>query len=229
MDSTIVIIAGTFVLVLGLILGIYWAFVVRPEQQSRDALKQRLTPKSPERKRRLILAQDPGEAQAGSALKLLAALLAPVQRRLNRAGLKMAATPFVILVAWCGILVCATIWIGTGFPLAGLGAGAVALFGPVAFVNFKGRRRAWRFEEQFPEAVDLIARALRAGHAFPTAISMVAGEVPDPVGTEFKKLYEQQNFGMSLPDAMRAFADRVPVLDARFFVTAVLTQRESGG
>jgi tight adherence protein B len=58
---------------------------------------------------------------------------------------------------------------------------------------------------------------------------MVAGEVPDPVGTEFKKLYDQQNFGMSLPDAMRAFATRVPILDARFFVTAVLTQRESGG
>src|SRR4029079_19478136 len=87
----------------------------------------------------------------------------------------------------------------------------------------------WRCEEQFPEAVDLIARALRAGHALPTAIGMVAAEIPNPVGAEFKKLYDQQNFGMSLPDSLRAFADRVPILDARFFVTAVLTQRESGG
>ena len=85
------------------------------------------------------------------------------------------------------------------------------------------------FEEQFPEAIDLIARALRAGHAFTTGLGIAAEEMPAPVGTEFKRVYDQQNFGMSLPDALRAMAHRVPVLDARFFVTAVLTQRESGG
>ena len=85
------------------------------------------------------------------------------------------------------------------------------------------------FEEQFPEAIDLISRALRAGHAFTTGLGMVADEIPAPVGQEFRRLYDEQNFGMSLPDAMRAMAKRVPVLDARFFVTAVLTQRESGG
>ena len=58
---------------------------------------------------------------------------------------------------------------------------------------------------------------------------MVADEIPAPVGPEFRRVYDEQNFGMSLPDAMRAMARRVPVLDARFFVTAVLTQRESGG
>jgi tight adherence protein B len=87
----------------------------------------------------------------------------------------------------------------------------------------------WKFEEQFPEAIDLIARALRAGHAFPTGLSMVADELADPVGPEFKLLYERQNFGMPLPEAMRAFAARIPLLDARFFVIAVLTQRDAGG
>ncbi len=62
-----------------------------------------------------------------------------------------------------------------------------------------------------------------------TGLGMVADEIPAPVGQEFRRLYDEQNFGMSLPDAMRAMARRVPVLDARFFVTAVLTQRESGG
>jgi tight adherence protein B len=85
------------------------------------------------------------------------------------------------------------------------------------------------FEEQFPEAMDLISRALRAGHAFTTGLGMVADEIPAPVGTEFRRLFDEQNFGMSLTDALRAMAERVPVLDARFFVTAVLTQRESGG
>ena len=90
-------------------------------------------------------------------------------------------------------------------------------------------RRLRKFEEQFPEALDLIARALRAGHAFTTGLEMVADEMPAPVGAEFRLLYDQQNYGMPIPDALKRFAERIPVLDARFFVTAVLIQRESGG
>jgi tight adherence protein B len=85
------------------------------------------------------------------------------------------------------------------------------------------------FEEQFPEAIDLLARSLRAGHALPSGLQNVADEIPDPVGGEFRILFDQQNYGMSLTEALRAFAERIPVLDARFFVTAVLTQRETGG
>lgn len=85
------------------------------------------------------------------------------------------------------------------------------------------------FEEQFPEAIDLIARSLRAGHTFTTGLGIAADEVPPPVGLEFRRVYDEQNFGMSLSDALRGMARRVPVLDARFFVTAVLTQREAGG
>ncbi len=90
-------------------------------------------------------------------------------------------------------------------------------------------RRVQKFEEQFPEAVELIARAMRAGHAFPTGLKMAADELPPPAGAEFRLLYERQNYGAQLPDALRLFAERVPSLDARFFVTAVLTQRETGG
>src|SRR6476661_7131337 len=90
-------------------------------------------------------------------------------------------------------------------------------------------RRLKKSEEQLPEAIDLIGRALRAGHAFTTGLAMAAEEIPKPVGEEFKRLYDRQNFGMQLPDAMKAFAARIPLIDARFFVTAVLTQRETGG
>ena len=86
-----------------------------------------------------------------------------------------------------------------------------------------------KFEEQFPEAIELIARALRAGHGLTAGIGMVADEVPNPIGREFRQLYEWQNFGMPFHDAMTRFAERVPLLDSRFFVTAVLTQREAGG
>ena len=112
-----------------------------------------------------------------------------------------------------------------------LGLLAAFLFGaaPYWYVSRVRLKRMLKFEEHFPEAIDLVARALRSGHALPTGLSMVADEMPAPVGTEFRILYDEQNFGLTLPDAMRNFARRIPVLDARFFVTAVLTQRESGG
>ena len=105
--------------------------------------------------------------------------------------------------------------------------GLAAAWLPIAFVRFRAERRVRKFEEQFPEAIELIARALRAGHAMTTGLALVAEELPDPVGAEFRLVYDRQNFGMSMPDALRLFAQRVPLLDARFFVTAVLTQRES--
>jgi len=89
--------------------------------------------------------------------------------------------------------------------------------------------RLKRFEEQFPEALDLLSRAIKAGHAFQTAMGMVADELPEPVGPEFKKSFDQQNFGLPLKDALNELAERVPILDVKFFVTAVLIQRETGG
>jgi tight adherence protein B len=109
--------------------------------------------------------------------------------------------------------------------LTAIGVGAI----PYLFVRFAAQRRIRQFEEQFPQAIDLIASALRAGHALTTGLSMVSDEVTDPTGAEFQLLYDHQNYGMPLPDALKAFAKRVPLLDARFFITAVLTQREAGG
>jgi tight adherence protein B len=108
----------------------------------------------------------------------------------------------------------------------GLVAGA-----SVPYVWLLRRRsvRLKRFEEQFPEALDLLSRAIRAGHAFQTAMGMVADELPDPVGSEFKRTFDQQNYGLPLRDALNELADRLKLLDVRFFVTAVLIQRETGG
>jgi tight adherence protein B len=219
----------TFVLVLTVIVGTYWLFELRPERRARAALQHRLTSARPVKKHRLVAQPDDEEEPRSKALIALRRLCGPIQRQLDRAGLRLGLTSFLAVSA-CGGGLAAVIVLMGGAPaaLAAAGAGVAALL-PYWYVQFAASRRTWKFEEQFPEAVDLISRALRAGHALPTALGMVAGEVPDPVGTEFKKLYDQQNFGMSLPDAMRAFATRVPILDARFFVTAVLTQRESGG
>ena len=100
---------------------------------------------------------------------------------------------------------------------------------PTFFLRWKRSRRIDRFEELFPEALTLMTRAMRAGHTFIAALGMVADELPQPIAGEFKLLHDRQNFGFPLAEALRDFGARIPVLPARFFVTAVLTQRETGG
>jgi len=100
---------------------------------------------------------------------------------------------------------------------------------PIIFLKHKRTARLKKFEEQFPDALDLMARALRAGHAFQTSMGMVADEMPAPVGIEFKKAFEQQNFGLPLREVLDQLAERVSLLDVKFFVTAVTIQRETGG
>lgn len=94
-----------------------------------------------------------------------------------------------------------------------------------------GRRRARveRIERQLPEALDLMGRAMRAGHAFPSAVKMVADELPEPLGRDFRVLFDEMNYGVSANDALAHLAERVPVPDVSYFVVAVLIQRESGG
>jgi tight adherence protein B len=111
-------------------------------------------------------------------------------------------------------------------PLIGAVLGMMA---PFMFLRHKRTARLRKFEEQFPEALDLLSRAIRAGHAFTTGMGMVADEAADPVGPEFRKTFDQQNFGLPLKDALNNMSERVPLLDVRFFVTAVLIQRETGG
>jgi tight adherence protein B len=114
---------------------------------------------------------------------------------------------------------------GWGLILGGIVGFAL----PFMFLRMKRTRRMRNFEENFPEALDLIARALKAGHAFVTGLKMVADEMPDPIGPEFRKTFDEQNFGLPLKDALENLTMRVPGLDVRFFATAVLIQRETGG
>jgi len=108
-------------------------------------------------------------------------------------------------------------------------AGAFGLSLPILWLKIKRGQRMRKFEEQFPEALDLLSRAIRAGHAFQSAMGMVADELPAPVGLEFKKSFEQQNYGLPLKEALKGLAERMPLMDVRFFVTAVEIQRETGG
>ena len=107
--------------------------------------------------------------------------------------------------------------------------GALGFALPFFYLKFKRTKRMRAFEEQFPEGLDLISRALKAGHAFATGLKMVADEMDEPVGPEFRKTFDEQNFGLPMKDALDNLTFRMPLLDVRFFATAVLIQRETGG
>lgn len=110
-------------------------------------------------------------------------------------------------------------------PVLGLGFACC----PLIWLRFRRKRRLKKFGKQLPEALELISRALRAGHSLASGISLVADEMPDPIRKEFQRCYESQNLGVPLEEALEDMSQRVPNLDLRFFVTAVTLQRQTGG
>jgi tight adherence protein B len=227
------IVALTFVLCAVIVLGVYWMFVVRPEQAATRALRRRLTPPPADRPVHEDLTK---KAAPLSALKLLddvlvgsGHLLDPLKRAVTDSALPV--TIGVVLLS-CGFLAMTTFAVlSIVTPSLALAAAAGVLAGTVPYIWVKrtAKQRLDQMEEQLPQAVEMIAVSLRAGHAFTTGLLMVAEEVPNPIGAEFRLLYDQQAYGKPVPDVLREFAERVPLLDARIFVTAVLTQRETGG
>jgi len=225
----ILIVVGVFALVIGFVVAPYYFFVVRDEQRVLDRLKPR---SAASRVLKGVLKEEQKLSNVeplDSALKRATSVTRPVQNLIEQSGSRVNVGTFLLLTVTLPLLGFVAATAATRLPVAGMLAAAVLAPMPYLYLRRARFKRMLKFEEQFPEAIDLVARALRAGHALPTGLGMVADEMPAPVGVEFRKLYDEQNFGLTLADALRNFALRVPVLDARFFVTAVLTQREAGG
>jgi tight adherence protein B len=110
-------------------------------------------------------------------------------------------------------------------PLVGIFAGSL----PILWIVMRRRRRFKRFAKQLPDALELISRALRAGHSLASGFNLVASEMTDPIATEFQKSFEEQNLGIPLDQALESMTTRMPNLDLRFFATAVILQRQTGG
>ncbi|MDH3717685.1 MAG: type II secretion system F family protein, partial [Planctomycetota bacterium] len=106
------------------------------------------------------------------------------------------------------------------------GAGAVL---PLMWLLWRRKKRFKKFASQLPGALELIARALRAGHSLAAGFQLVGQEVSEPLGSEFGQVFEEQNLGIAMDDALRAMTDRIPNLDLKFFVTAIILQRQTGG
>lgn len=110
-------------------------------------------------------------------------------------------------------------------PIAGL----IMFSIPFAWLFFKRSMRMGAFASQLSDALELVARALRAGHSLQAGLHVVAEEMPGPINEEFRRVYEEQNLGISMEDSLKNLCERVPNLDLRFFVTSVLVQRQTGG
>jgi tight adherence protein B len=224
-----------FFVVSGAVVALYYALVHRPDHMAEKQFAQRLKDLSGfesevEGATSVVLTQAPSSALplvdrfvggtgAGSWLASL----------IEQSGVATNPAAVITMSLGAGLALGFVTLLFSHMLLAAIAAMCLGLVLPVLWLKIKRGRRMRTFEEQFPEALDLLSRAIRAGHAFQTAMGMVADELPAPVGVEFKKTFDQQNFGLPLQEALNGLAERMPHMDVKFFVTAVQIQRETGG
>jgi tight adherence protein B len=161
--------------------------------------------------------------------------LANFQTFLEQADLKLRVGTLLMLCVVSGVVTAGLGLVLAGslppnqglfFGLIGLVVGSII---PYSYAARRRRKRFQKFEELFPDALDTLTRAVRAGHAFTTSLELIAGEIADPIAAEFRKLYEEQKFGLPVRDALLNLSERMPLVDVKFFITAVMLQRETGG
>jgi len=189
--------------------------------------------KAPEREpdEELALLRDEQLSQIPALDNILrrSARVSAVQEALLQAGMKFRAGNFLVLCLLSGGVLGFVALAWSRNPAITWAALVIGSFLPYATVTYRRQKRFEKIEELFPEAIDTLARAVRAGHAFTTALEMISNEVSEPLAGEFRKLYEEQKFGMPVRDALMNLTERVPLVDIKFFVTAVMLQRETGG
>jgi tight adherence protein B len=152
-----------------------------------------------------------------------------LQNYIGQAGMKVKPGKLILVSFVSGIVAYLVVLQVSGIVILGVLGALVGAVLPITVVAFKRNRRLRAFERLFPEAIDLLGRAVRAGHSFSTGLEMITTELAEPVAGEFRTAFEEQNFGLPLRDALLNLCERVPLIDVRFFVTAVLIQKETGG
>jgi tight adherence protein B len=154
--------------------------------------------------------------------------LEQAQELLNQAGVNWSVGHFVLLSLLLGAVGVCVAFYKFG-PLGGIIGGFLGVVIPTYILKFKKKRRIKKFEKQLPEGLDLLARGLKAGHAFASGLQLVAGEMENPIGMEFFKTFKEYNHGLDLNTALLNLCHRMDLRDLRYFTTAVMIQRETGG
>jgi tight adherence protein B len=222
--------ALVFLGTIGLLVGT-WTFLNRSSLTASDAALERL--------REVEQAQDAARSilrdESVSTLPVLDRLLggrevtAHLGRKLQNAGVDVTPGSFVLITAISALIFMALLRAMTGSFIAaviGIGVGA---FLPLFWLGMKEGSRLTSFQDQLPDAIDMLVSAMKAGYSFQAAMKFIGEEVPEPLGPEFARFYEEQRLGMEVRTALLALQDRVNSLDLRMFVTAILIQRETGG
>lgn len=151
------------------------------------------------------------------------------QRTLDQANVPWSAAQTLVRLAAIAAMLLALLLLLQVPLLGALGAAAAVFVLPILYLFRRRRKRLNKLVAQLPDVFELLSQALRAGHSLASGMQLVAREMPDPAGTEFGRVFHEQNLGLKIEDALRNLADRVDMLDVRFFVTAVLIQRQTGG
>jgi tight adherence protein B len=157
------------------------------------------------------------------------ARVSSLQNLLAQAGIKMRAGNILLICVATSVVCGFGAWYASQAAAFGIVGAMVGAILPYSYASYRRAKRFQKFEELFPEAIDTVARAVRAGHAFTTAVEMISNEVAEPIASEFRILFEEQKFGLPVRDALVNLTQRVPLVDVKFFVTAVMLQRETGG
>ena len=156
-------------------------------------------------------------------------LLSKIPGLLGKANVSLRSDQFLILSLGLFVFVGLFAALFTRHVAATLALALIGFFVPLVFVLQRKHRRQVLIQEQFPEVLDLIVRSLRAGHALTGTFPLVAEEFSYPLGMEFKRVYDENNLGISLRDSLKSMEQRLESFDMKFFVTSVLIQRETGG
>ena len=230
----VVLMLLAFLVGVALVVGGYYAVVRLPATLAQRRLDRRLEELSapadePEAAKVLVKGSNEGPVPAFDRLVGESGRGLALACWIEQSGVKASISAVVLSALACALVVALAFGWALRSPWSLLVGAAIGFSIPFLVLRVKRTRRLRSFEEQFPEALDLISRALKAGHAFATGLKMVADEMAEPVGPEFRKAFDEQNFGLPLKDALENLSRRIPVLDVRFFSTAVLIQRETGG
>ena len=213
-----------FLAIVVLIVGVWWV------AQAERTMKARLKRPSPTDGPTRILRPEV-ERVEGAVGELLGrtGLMERLGNLVTQSAYKGTASDFILIIVAFAVVGGAAGWLRTGSFLWGLAAALVLGSLPIAYLLYRRRKRLNTFQTQFPDALDTITRAIRAGNALSGAIRVVAEDMPDPVGEEFRRVDESIRLGMDPGEALYRLQERVPVEDMGFFCTAIRIQRGVGG
>ncbi len=231
----ILISIGVFVSIILLIEGAFYGYHTYLSPKNKQ-VKRRLrgqsasaSMKSPEQQVSIVRQRATGDMKWLNVLLSKITKLSSVELTLVQANSQMPMSVFVLISvvsATFAALAAAIYQLGI---LVMIGAALVGSVVPYGYMRWKRKSRFLLFQKQLPDALDLMARALRAGHAFSVGMKMVGDEFPDPVGPEIGRAVEEISYGIDIPEALKSLSTRIECVDLKFFVTALIVQRETGG